>query len=289
MSEPPSPTDEHPDDAPHGDDEPVSSDAAAADKAAPEKAAPAAAVSPARRKRRRRTLLAVGAVVLIAVSATLAYFWKQSLLPDTYSVMDMGYHDYGGGEVPESMMGMDDSSHQMSHMDHGGMGEPVSVETLTGPSGQPDESVTLTAREGDVELGGEGDRSVSGYTINDQSPGPTIVIHAGDLLEVTLVNESVSDGITLHWHGVDVPNGEDGVAGVTQDAVEEGEKFVYRFVVDDPGTYWYHSHQVSDKQVSGGLFGPLVVLPASSDGVDTDRSEPGSLPDGRDAGGRAHL
>jgi FtsP/CotA-like multicopper oxidase with cupredoxin domain len=225
-------------------------------------------------------MLAVGAVVLIAVAATLAYFWKQSLLPDTYSVMDMGYHDYGGGEVPESMMGMDDSSHQMSHMDHGGMGEPVSVETLTGPSGQPDESVTLTAREGDVELGGEGDRSVSGYTINDQSPGPTIVIHAGDLLEVTLVNESVSDGITLHWHGVDVPKGEDGVAGVTQDAVEEGEKFVYRFVVDDPGTYWYHSHQVSDKQVSGGLFGPLVVLPKGSDGVDTDGSETGSLPAG---------
>lgn len=75
------------------------------------------------------------------------------------------------------------------------------------------------------------------------------------------MNESVPDGITLHWHGVDVPNGEDGVAGVTQDAVEEGETYVYRFVVAEPGTYWYHSHQVSDQQVSKGLFGPLVVLP----------------------------
>jgi FtsP/CotA-like multicopper oxidase with cupredoxin domain len=80
---------------------------------------------------------------------------------------------------------------------------------------------------------------------------------------VTLVNESVPDGVTLHWHGVDVPNGEDGVAGITQDAVAPGQRHGYRFVAEDAGTYWYHSHQVSHEQVKGGLFGALVVTPAA--------------------------
>ncbi len=53
----------------------------------------------------------------------------------------------------------------------------------------------------------------------------------------------------------------DGVAGVTQDAVPVGGTFTYRFVANQVGTYWYHSHQVSDKQVTGGLFGALVIKP----------------------------
>ena len=73
------------------------------------------------------------------------------------------------------------------------------------------------------------------------------------------------DGITLHWHGVDVPNAEDGVAGVTQDAVMPGQEYTYRFVAKQAGTYWYHSHQVSHEQVIGGLLGPLVVQPRHPD------------------------
>ncbi|PWA04826.1 hypothetical protein DCC39_18540 [Pueribacillus theae] len=59
----------------------------------------------------------------------------------------------------------------------------------------------------------------------------------------------------MHWHGVDVPNGEDGVAGMTQDAVMPGESYIYRFVVKEAGTHWYHSHQQSSIQVQKGLFG----------------------------------
>ena len=59
------------------------------------------------------------------------------------------------------------------------------------------------------------------------------------------------------------PNAMDGVAGVTQDAVPVGGEFTYRFVADQPGTYWYHSHQVSNPQVAGGLLGSLVVTPKS--------------------------
>jgi hypothetical protein len=62
-----------------------------------------------------------------------------------------------------------------------------------------------------------------------------------------------------------VPNAEDGVAGVTQDAVQPGEGHTYRFVARQRGTYWYHSHQVSHEQVIGGLLGALVVRPRVTD------------------------
>src|SRR5262249_14866358 len=108
-------------------------------------------------------------------------------------------------------------------------------------------------------------RAIDGYTLNGQSPGPLITAAVGQLVQVRLVNENVPDGVTLHWHGVDVPNADDGVAGVTQDAVMPGHDFVYRFVPARAGTFWYHSHQVSHEQVAGGLLGPLVIGPTSAD------------------------
>ena len=224
--------------------------------------APAAEEKDQPRRRRLAALLGVAATIVIV--APLGWLWQHSLVPDTYSVMDMGYPDYGGGAAP----GDDPDALAMdSHGGHGSHGgdSAVGVDTLLGPSGRPDVSMTLTARSETISLDGEGARDVSGYTLNHQSPGPQITADVGDLVQVRLVNESVADGIALHWHGVDVPNGEDGVAGVTQDAVEEGAEHVYRFVAEDPGTYWYHSHQVSDEQVTKGLLGALVIAPPAGD------------------------
>ncbi len=67
--------------------------------------------------------------------------------------------------------------------------------------------------------------------------------------------------MTLHWHGYDVACGDDGVPGLTQDAVAPGEEFVYRFRADQVGTYWYHTHQASHHGVRRGLYGTLVVTP----------------------------
>ncbi len=67
--------------------------------------------------------------------------------------------------------------------------------------------------------------------------------------------------MTIHWHGVDVPNAEDGVAGVTQNAVLPGESYTYRFRAEQVGTFWYHTHQVSSKEVRRGLFGVIVIEP----------------------------
>ncbi len=80
-------------------------------------------------------------------------------------------------------------------------------------------------------------------------------------MEVVLRNEDVDDGVTIHWHGVDVPNAEDGVAGVTQNAVLPGESYTYRFRAEQVGTFWYHTHQVSSKEVRRGLFGAFVIEP----------------------------
>ena len=67
--------------------------------------------------------------------------------------------------------------------------------------------------------------------------------------------------MTLHWHGVHVPNADDGVAGVTQDAVRWVASSSTGSRADQAGTFWYHSHQVSHDQVSGGIFGAFVVVP----------------------------
>ncbi|HET6666915.1 MAG TPA: multicopper oxidase family protein [Intrasporangium sp.] len=167
------------------------------------------------------------------------------------------------GEYSVLTMGVD-----AAHVGHGAGGTGaggtgVSVTALTAdPSAPADVRVELVARSGPIQL--PGGQTVDGYTINGTSPGPSIRARQGDLVEVTLVNESVAGGTTLHWHGMDVPNAADGVAGVTQDAVPVGGRYVYRFRAEDAGTYWYHAHQLSHEQVERGLLGAMVIEPAAS-------------------------
>jgi FtsP/CotA-like multicopper oxidase with cupredoxin domain len=201
--------------------------------------------TPRRRSARRVGLVAAIAATL-ALLVTLGWLWYGSLVPSTYSVMSMGYVDTGGAPAVDHH--------------HGMVSGGTSVVGLTGPrDGLAAVAVTLVARKEQLTLG-SGEK-VNGYTLNHASPGPLIRATEGDLIEVTLVNESVRDGVTLHWHGVDVPNAEDGVAGVTQDATPPGGRHVYRFRAEHRGSYWYHSHQASNDQVKGGLFGALVIEP----------------------------
>ncbi|MCW3839858.1 multicopper oxidase family protein [Micromonospora yasonensis] len=163
---------------------------------------------------------------------------------------------------------VDTGGSTIGHAHHGG----ISVTTLTGTdtAGVPARRFTLTAQAATVEL--DSGQRVEAWTFNGVTPGPQLRVRQGDLVEVTLVNQLPGVGVTLHWHGVDVPNAMDGVAGVTQDAVPPGGRFVYRFRATQVGTYWYHSHEMSSVQVRRGLFGALVVLPADapeqSDAVD---------------------
>lgn len=131
--------------------------------------------------------------------------------------------------------------------------------------GEPTRRFTLTAGTATVSVSG---RDVAAWAFNAQVPGPELTASVGDVLEVTLHNRDIARGVTLHWHGYDVPNSQDGVPGVTQAAVLPGQEFVYRFRADQAGTYWYHTHAVSDVGVRMGLYGVLVVRPVPVTGVD---------------------
>jgi FtsP/CotA-like multicopper oxidase with cupredoxin domain len=201
--------------------------------------------------------VALPIVATVSIVAPLAWLWQDSRVPSVYSAMDMGYLDYGIGAMSDE--GGGHGGHMQGTMTGQEMAPPRMVtEMVADPARSADVRVDLVTRQQMLTIAG---RSVSGFTVNGTSPGPEIRARQGQLVEVHLHNESVADGVTLHWHGVDVPNAMDGVAGVTQDAVPVGGEFTYRFVANQAGTYWYHSHQVSNPQVAGGLLGSLVVLP----------------------------
>ena len=134
--------------------------------------------------------------------------------------------------------------------------------TSTGRPGCRQRRFTLTAEHAEVRLASG--RTVDGAHVQRHRAGPELRVHQGDLVEVTLRNKDVEDGVTIHWHGVDLPNAEDGVAGVTQDAVPPGGSYVYRFRAMQVGTFWYHAHQASASEVRRGLYGALVIEPATN-------------------------
>jgi FtsP/CotA-like multicopper oxidase with cupredoxin domain len=116
----------------------------------------------------------------------------------------------------------------------------------------------LTAAASRIELRPRLTASV--WAFNGTVPGPLIRVRQGDLIVVHLHNR-LPVGTTIHWHGLAVPNGQDGVAGVTQDPVPPGRSATYSFIARTAGTYWYHSHQRGAEQVDRGLYGLLVVDP----------------------------
>jgi FtsP/CotA-like multicopper oxidase with cupredoxin domain len=153
---------------------------------------------------------------------------------------------------------------------------PVSVADLRGAGapapGGTRRQYTLTARTATVRL--PSGREIRAWTYDGRVPGPPITATAGDLIEVTLRNADIGDGVTLHWHGYDVACGEDGAPGVTQHVVAPGDEFVYRFRADQVGTYWYHTHQASHRAVRRGLYGTLVVTPPDAEASTVDLTLP---------------
>jgi len=208
----------------------------------------------------RKLRVALPVLATVAIVAPLAWMWQASRMPAAYSVMEMGYLDYGGGaQLNPGVGGHSGHGQGNGHDHHSGPARSI-TDLVADPSRPADVRVDLVTRQQELSIGG---RSVAGFTVNGTSPGPEIRVRQGQLVEVHLRNESVAAGVALHWHGVDVPNAMDGVAGVTQDAVPVRGQFTYRFVADRAGSFWYHSHQVSNPQVAGGLLGSLVVTPKS--------------------------
>ena len=94
--------------------------------------------------------------------------------------------------------------------------------------------------------------------VNGQLPAPLLRWREGDLVTLRVSNR-LSVPTSIHWHGVIVPADMDGVPGISFTGIAPGETYVYRFRVNQSGTYWYHSHSRFQEQT--GLYGPLVIEP----------------------------
>ncbi|MQM14814.1 hypothetical protein Taro_047749 [Colocasia esculenta] len=96
-------------------------------------------------------------------------------------------------------------------------------------------------------------------TINGGTPGPTIDAQQGDTVVVEVKNGLLTENVAIHWHGIRQIGTpwSDGTEGVTQCPILPGETFIYKFVVDRPGTYIYHAHY--GMQRSAGLHGSIIV------------------------------
>ena len=105
---------------------------------------------------------------------------------------------------------------------------------------------------------------------NGRTPGPTIEVTEGDKVRIYVTNR-LPEPTTVHWHGVLVPNGMDGVAGVTQPAIAPGETFKYEFTFTRAGTYMYHPHFDEMTQMALGMVGMIVVHPRTPRGPRVDR------------------
>ncbi len=128
----------------------------------------------------------------------------------------------------------------------------------------------LTAKV--VQWETEPGRFVTGWGYNGVVPGPQIRVREGDRVRVRLRNE-LPESTSIHFHGLEVPNDQDGVPYITQPPVKPGHDYTYEFTVPNAGSHMYHSHHNAAKQVGFGLLGAFIVEPrvkTSYDSPDID-------------------
>lgn len=104
--------------------------------------------------------------------------------------------------------------------------------------------------------------------VNGSVPAPTLRWKEGERVTLRVKNNLAVD-TSIHWHGIILPTGMDGVPGLSFDGIKPGETFEYQFDVNQSGTYWYHSHSGFQEQT--GHYGAIVVEPRESDPVAYDR------------------
>lgn len=108
------------------------------------------------------------------------------------------------------------------------------------------------------------------WGFNNQVHGPTIEVVEGDNVRIYVTNK-LPEATTVHWHGVLVPNGMDGVGGLNQKPIEPGETYKYEFQLRQHGTCMYHSHTDDMTQIALGMMGMFIIHPRNSAGPRPDR------------------
>ncbi|MBO9513764.1 MAG: copper oxidase [Variovorax sp.] len=111
---------------------------------------------------------------------------------------------------------------------------------------------------------------VNMWGFNGSSPGPTIEAVEGDRVRIFVTNK-LPEPTAIHWHGVLVPSGMDGVSGLTQPPIPVGKTFVYEFPLLRSGSHFYHTHLDEQLQLALGMYGCLVVHPKDPEFMKVDR------------------
>lgn len=111
----------------------------------------------------------------------------------------------------------------------------------------------LYVRDTTVNFTGKSKRAIA---VNGQIPMPTLSFTQGDTAEIHVHNE-LKESTSLHWHGLILPNKEDGVPYLTQMPIEPGTTHIYRFPIVQNGTHWYHSHSGLQEQI--GMYGSMIL------------------------------
>ena len=148
-------------------------------------------------------------------------------------------------------------------------GASLALPVAAAPTARKASRIELTPAEFKVALDPASLVRTGVWSFNQQFPGPLLRYRRGDTAHIAVSNQLPRE-TTVHWHGLRVPNGMDGVPGVTQVAIPVGGSFDYRFELRDSGTYWYHPHQASFEQVPRGLYGALIVEEDKPPQVDQD-------------------
>jgi FtsP/CotA-like multicopper oxidase with cupredoxin domain len=111
---------------------------------------------------------------------------------------------------------------------------------------------------------------VNMWGFNGSSPGPTLEMVEGDRVRIFVTNK-LPEPTAIHWHGILLPSGMDGVSGITQPPIPVGKTFVYEFTPTRPGSHFYHTHLDEQLQLALGMFGSLVVHPKDARQLRVDR------------------
>ncbi|MAO39406.1 MAG: copper oxidase [Pseudohongiella sp.] len=111
---------------------------------------------------------------------------------------------------------------------------------------------------------------IKAWGYNGSTPGPTIEAVEGDFVRIYVTNR-LQEPTTIHWHGLILPFGMDGVAGLTQRAIDPGETWVYEFELKQHGTHMYHPHSDEMVQMAMGMMGMFVIHPRAGNNPPVDR------------------
>lgn len=129
--------------------------------------------------------------------------------------------------------------------------------------------IEISAAPGRLPIVGRPHPATDVWCYGNRVPGPEIRLRQGERVRVVVWNDLPED-TTVHWHGIRLPNAMDGVSGLTQPPIKPGESFTYEFTPPDAGTFWYHPHADSLRQLGRGMAGVLIVEEAAPVPVDRD-------------------